>query len=86
MVTQQSFITVTDKAAERAKAILTKCGVADAALRVFVVSGGCSGYQFGMTSPATARPMTSRWSTTASPPGRPQERADARRRRGRLRR
>ena len=49
MVIEQSFITVTDKAAERAKAILTKGGIADAALRVFVASGGCSGYQFGMT-------------------------------------
>ena len=48
MATEQSFITVTDKAAEKAKAILTKCGVADAALRVFVVGGGCSGYQYGM--------------------------------------
>ena len=48
MVTGQSFITVTDKAAEKAKAILTKSGVADAALRVFVAGGGCSGYQYGM--------------------------------------
>ena len=48
MATEQSFITVTDKAAEMAKAILTKCGVSDAALRVFVVGGGCSGYQYGM--------------------------------------
>ena len=48
MVIEQSFITVTDKAAEKAKAILTKGGVADAALRVFVVGGGCSGYQYGM--------------------------------------
>jgi iron-sulfur cluster assembly protein len=48
MVTGQSFITVTDKAAEKAMAILTKSGVADAALRVFVAGGGCSGYQYGM--------------------------------------
>jgi iron-sulfur cluster assembly protein len=48
MVIEQSFITVTDKAAEKAKAILTKGGVAEAALRVFVVGGGCSGYQYGM--------------------------------------
>jgi iron-sulfur cluster assembly protein len=48
MVIEQSFITVTDKAAERAKAILTKGGLAGAALRVFVVGGGCSGYQYGM--------------------------------------
>jgi len=49
MVIEQSFITVTDKAAEKAKAILTERGTADAALRVFVVGGGCSGYQYGMT-------------------------------------
>ena len=48
MVIEQSFITVTDKAAEKAKAILTKGGIVDAALRVFVVGGGCSGYQYGM--------------------------------------
>ena len=48
MAIEQFFITVTDKAAEKAKAILTKGGVADAALRVFVVGGGCSGYQYGM--------------------------------------
>jgi iron-sulfur cluster assembly protein len=49
MVIEQSFITVTDKAAEKAKAILTERGIADAALRVFVAGGGCSGYQYGMT-------------------------------------
>jgi iron-sulfur cluster assembly protein len=50
MVIEQSFITVTvtDKAAEKAKAILTERGVADAALRLFVAGGGCSGYQYGM--------------------------------------
>jgi iron-sulfur cluster assembly protein len=48
MVIEQSFITVTDKAAEKAKAILAERGIADAALRVFVVGGGCSGYQYGM--------------------------------------
>lgn len=48
MVIEQSFITVTDKAAARAKAILTKGGLAGAALRVYVAGGGCSGYQYGM--------------------------------------
>ena len=48
MALEQSFITVTDKAAEKAKAILTKCGVASAgpcacsssaAVAAFTVSG-----------------------------------------------
>ena len=43
-----SIVTVTDKAAEKAKAFLTERGIENGALRVFVVSGGCSGYQYGM--------------------------------------
>lgn len=42
------MITVTDKAAEKAKGILDEKGVAEGALRVFVVGGGCSGFQYGM--------------------------------------
>ncbi|MFQ6059333.1 MAG: HesB/IscA family protein [Anaerolineae bacterium] len=42
------MLTITDKAAEKAKGILAERGVADGALRVFVVGGGCSGYQYGM--------------------------------------
>jgi iron-sulfur cluster assembly protein len=45
---QQSLITVTDKAAEKARSILADRGVENGALRVFVVSGGCSGYSYGM--------------------------------------
>ena len=45
---QSSIITITDKAAEKAKAILSERGVENGALRVFVVGGGCSGYQYGM--------------------------------------
>ena len=41
-------ITVTDKAAEKAKGILLERGIDTGALRVFVVSGGCSGYSYGM--------------------------------------
>ena len=41
-------ITITDKAAEKARGILTERGVETGALRVFVVSGGCSGYSYGM--------------------------------------
>ena len=43
-----TIITVTDKAAAKAKSILTDKGVENGALRVFVVGGGCSGYQYGM--------------------------------------
>ena len=48
MVTGSAIVTVTDKAAEKAKSILEERGVENGALRVFVVSGGCSGYQYGM--------------------------------------
>jgi len=43
------MLTMTDKAAEKAKALFEEKGVAgQAGLRVFVVGGGCSGYQYGM--------------------------------------
>jgi iron-sulfur cluster assembly protein len=48
VIEQSAIITVTDKAAEKAKAILSERGVENGALRVFVVGGGCSGYQYGM--------------------------------------
>ncbi len=48
MVTGNAIVTVTEKAAEKAQAILAERGVENGALRVFVVSGGCSGYQYGM--------------------------------------
>jgi iron-sulfur cluster assembly protein len=48
MVISNSFLTVTDKAAEKARNILTERGIENGALRVFVVGGGCSGYQYGM--------------------------------------
>ena len=48
MVTGQEIITVTDRAAEKAKSILAERGIESGALRVFVVGGGCSGYQYGM--------------------------------------
>jgi iron-sulfur cluster assembly protein len=41
-------ITITDKAAEKARSLLAERGAAQGALRVFVVGGGCSGYQYGM--------------------------------------
>ena len=48
VIEQTSIITITDKAAEKARTILADRGVENGALRVFVVSGGCSGYQYGM--------------------------------------
>jgi iron-sulfur cluster assembly protein len=44
----EAVVSITDKAAEKAKALLKDRGVENAALRVFVVGGGCSGYQYGM--------------------------------------
>lgn len=40
---------ITDLAADKAKIMLEEKGFADGALRIFVVSGGCSGYQYGMS-------------------------------------
>ena len=42
------LVTVTDRAAEKARELLVEKEMADGALRVFVVGGGCSGYQYGM--------------------------------------
>ncbi len=43
------MLTLTDKAATKAKEIFEEKGIqGQAALRVFVVGGGCSGYQYGM--------------------------------------
>lgn len=44
----ETIVTITDKAAEKAAALLRDRGVENGALRVFVVGGGCSGYQYGM--------------------------------------
>jgi iron-sulfur cluster assembly protein len=44
----ETIVTITDKAAEKAAALLKDRGVENGALRVFVVGGGCSGYQYGM--------------------------------------
>jgi len=41
-------VTITDRAAEKAKVLLEQRGMPQGALRVFVVGGGCSGYQYGM--------------------------------------
>lgn len=41
-------ISLTDKAAEKVMAVLEKQGKKDAALRVYVSGGGCSGFQYGL--------------------------------------
>jgi len=43
------MLTLTEKAADKAKELFKEKGLeSEAALRVFVVGGGCSGYQYGM--------------------------------------
>ena len=44
----QPNVTITETAAAKAKALLEQRGLTEGALRVFVVGGGCSGYQYGM--------------------------------------
>lgn len=41
-------VIVTDGAAAKLKEVMAAKGLADAALRVFVTGGGCSGLQYGM--------------------------------------
>ncbi|MER3481886.1 MAG: iron-sulfur cluster insertion protein ErpA [Meiothermus sp.] len=48
MVQEQSALSITPLAAARAKEILNRYNKPDAAIRVFIKSGGCSGYQYGM--------------------------------------
>jgi iron-sulfur cluster assembly protein len=47
-------VSVTEGAAAKAKTLLDQRGMTDGALRVFVVGGGCSGYQYGMALAAGA--------------------------------
>ena len=42
------LVNITEKAAEKAKALLEARELPNGALRVFVAGGGCSGYQYGM--------------------------------------
>lgn len=42
------MVTITDNGAERAREILARNNKEHAAVRVFVKSGGCSGYSYGM--------------------------------------
>lgn len=41
-----NMLTITDRAASKAKSLLEKVGQPNAALRVKVVSGGCSGMEY----------------------------------------
>ena len=43
------LVTMTERAAEKATAVLAERGQTDGLLRVFVVGGGCSGHQYGMS-------------------------------------
>ena len=49
----QALVTITARAAVKAQALLAdkgvEKGVEEGSLRVFVVGGGCSGYQYGMS-------------------------------------
>lgn len=47
-VQEQVGISVTDRAAEEVRAVLTDQGEPDAMLRIYVAGGGCSGLQYGM--------------------------------------
>jgi iron-sulfur cluster assembly protein len=42
------LVNITEKAAEKAIALLEARELTEGALRVFVAGGGCSGYQYGM--------------------------------------
>ena len=44
----ETLVNITDKAAEKARALLEARELPEGALRVFVAGGGCSGYQYGM--------------------------------------
>ena len=48
MVQEQTELSITPLAAERAQDILARYNKPEAAIRVFIKSGGCSGYQYGM--------------------------------------
>jgi iron-sulfur cluster assembly protein len=43
------LVSITPRAAEKAREMMVQKEVPDGALRVFVVGGGCSGYQYGMS-------------------------------------
>ena len=81
-----ALLHVSDLAAEKAAGLLQDKGFADGALRVFVVGGGCSGYQYGMALATEAEPRRPGDRDRRRPlPRRPRQRAAADRRPRRLR-
>ncbi len=48
VITDQERVSFTTAGASRARDLLSSSGVAGGAVRIFVKSGGCSGYQYGM--------------------------------------
>ena len=48
------LVTITERAAAKASSLLADKGFPDGMLRVFVVGGGCSGFQYGMAIAETA--------------------------------
>ncbi len=48
VISDQERVSFTAAGASRARDLLTGSGVAGGAVRIFVKSGGCSGYQYGM--------------------------------------
>ena len=48
------MVTITPRAAEKARVLLEQKELPEGALRVFVAGGGCSGYQYGMALAAEA--------------------------------
>ncbi len=49
-------LTLTESAAEMAKAAMQREGLTDVGLRVAVVGGGCSGFQYSLNFEQTPRP------------------------------
>lgn len=49
LIPSEALVTMTARAAEKLKEIITKQGREGLALRVYVTPGGCSGFSYGMT-------------------------------------
>lgn len=47
-ITETPLVSITPRAAERARALLVQRDLPQGMLRVFIAGGGCSGYQYGM--------------------------------------
>lgn len=54
METTRAVLTVTERAAEKARALAAREGAAEAFLRVRVVAGGCSGFSYRLGFEAEA--------------------------------